>query len=154
MLCTVKHIVFIFLFFFICRVFFIEKFGFSPAQARAVNRYCRSRSCSAVCGVGAGHVSLFISIDNMLTFMPFSVFLSIVYIISAPASPVLGFIVDRTGRNVLWVLIAVAATLAAHMMLAFTFWNPWIAMVTTRATFNTELKLFAHSERENDSMAQ
>uniref|UniRef100_A0A669F9I1 Lysosomal dipeptide transporter MFSD1 n=1 Tax=Oreochromis niloticus TaxID=8128 RepID=A0A669F9I1_ORENI len=55
----------------------------------------------------------------------------IVYILSAqhsPASPVLGFMVDKTGRNVYWVLLAVAATLAAHMMLAFTFWNPWIAM--------------------------
>lgn len=54
---------------------------------------------------------------------------SIVYIISAPASPVLGFLVDKTGRNVTWVLIAVVTTLAAHMILAFTFWNPWIAMV-------------------------
>uniref|UniRef100_A0A673BKR9 Lysosomal dipeptide transporter MFSD1 n=1 Tax=Sphaeramia orbicularis TaxID=375764 RepID=A0A673BKR9_9TELE len=72
------------------QVFFIEKFGFSPAQARAVN--------------------------------------SIVYIISAPASPVLGFMVDKTGRNVVWVIFAVVTTLAAHMMLAFTFWNPWIAM--------------------------
>uniref|UniRef100_A0A8C2WCX4 Lysosomal dipeptide transporter MFSD1 n=1 Tax=Cyclopterus lumpus TaxID=8103 RepID=A0A8C2WCX4_CYCLU len=72
------------------QVFFIEKFNFSPAEARAVN--------------------------------------SIVYIISAPASPLLGFMVDRTGRNVVWVMFAVVATLAAHMMLAFTFWNPWIAM--------------------------
>ncbi|KAF7218515.1 lysosomal dipeptide transporter MFSD1 isoform X2 [Nothobranchius furzeri] len=72
------------------QVFFIEKFNFSPAQARAVN--------------------------------------SIVYIISAPASPILGFVVDKTGRNVVWVITAVVATLAAHMMLAFTFWNPWIAM--------------------------
>lgn len=61
---------------------------------------------------------------------------SIVYIISAPASPVLGFMVDRTGRNVVWVIIAVVSTLAAHMMLAFTFWNPWIAMVLPNlATF-------------------
>lgn len=58
------------------------------------------------------------------------IFPSIVYIISAPASPVLGFVVDKTGRNVVWVMMAVVATLAAHMMLAFTFWNPWIAMVT------------------------
>ncbi|XP_063061737.1 major facilitator superfamily domain-containing protein 1 [Engraulis encrasicolus] len=72
------------------QVFFIEKFDFSPAQARAVN--------------------------------------SIVYIISAPASPILGFIVDRTGKNVLWVACAIIATLSAHMMLAFSFWNPWIAM--------------------------
>ncbi|KAG2462976.1 MFSD1 protein, partial [Polypterus senegalus] len=52
----------------------------------------------------------------------------IVYIISAPASPVLGFMVDKTGKNVIWVLCAVVTTLAAHVMLAFTFWNPWIAM--------------------------
>lgn len=72
------------------QVFFIEKFNFSPTQARAVN--------------------------------------SIVYIISAPASPILGLLVDKTGKNVIWVLCAVVTTLAAHMMLAFTFWNPWIAM--------------------------
>uniref|UniRef100_A0A8C1UQW2 Lysosomal dipeptide transporter MFSD1 n=1 Tax=Cyprinus carpio TaxID=7962 RepID=A0A8C1UQW2_CYPCA len=52
----------------------------------------------------------------------------IVYIISAPASPLLGFMVDRTGRNILWVMLAVITTLLSHMMLAFTFWNPWIAM--------------------------
>ncbi|XP_061829000.1 lysosomal dipeptide transporter MFSD1 isoform X2 [Nerophis lumbriciformis] len=72
------------------QVFFIQKFNFSPAEARAVN--------------------------------------SIVYIISAPASPVLGFMVDKTGKNVIWVMCAVCTTLASHMMLAFTFWNPWIAM--------------------------
>uniref|UniRef100_A0AAQ4QWZ8 Lysosomal dipeptide transporter MFSD1 n=1 Tax=Gasterosteus aculeatus aculeatus TaxID=481459 RepID=A0AAQ4QWZ8_GASAC len=72
------------------QVFFIEKFNFTPAEARAVN--------------------------------------SIVYIISAPASPLLGFMVDKTGRNVIWVMISVITTLAAHLMLAFTFWNPWIAM--------------------------
>ncbi|KAJ8280343.1 hypothetical protein GJAV_G00053430 [Gymnothorax javanicus] len=72
------------------QVFFIEKFNFSPTEARAVN--------------------------------------SIVYIISAPASPILGLLVDKTGKNVIWVLCAVVTTLAAHMMLAFTFWNPWIAM--------------------------
>ncbi|XP_044523636.1 major facilitator superfamily domain-containing protein 1 [Gracilinanus agilis] len=53
---------------------------------------------------------------------------SIVYVISAPLSPAFGFLVDKTGRNVLWVLFAVVATLASHSMLAFTFWNPWIAM--------------------------
>uniref|UniRef100_A0A4W6C0E9 Lysosomal dipeptide transporter MFSD1 n=1 Tax=Lates calcarifer TaxID=8187 RepID=A0A4W6C0E9_LATCA len=86
----VGYYVAIFPFIGLGQVFFIEKFNFSPAEARAVN--------------------------------------SIVYIISAPASPVLGFMVDKTGRNVVWVITAVVATLAAHMMLAFTFWNPWIAM--------------------------
>uniref|UniRef100_A0A8C4E1Q8 Lysosomal dipeptide transporter MFSD1 n=1 Tax=Dicentrarchus labrax TaxID=13489 RepID=A0A8C4E1Q8_DICLA len=86
----VGYYVAIFPFIGLGQVFFIEKFNFSPAEARAVN--------------------------------------SIVYIISAPASPVLGLMVDKTGRNVVWVIIAVVFTLAAHMMLAFTFWNPWIAM--------------------------
>ncbi|XP_075403085.1 lysosomal dipeptide transporter MFSD1 isoform X2 [Tenrec ecaudatus] len=53
---------------------------------------------------------------------------SVVYVISAPLSPVFGLLVDRTGRNIIWVLCAVAATLVSHMMLAFTLWNPWIAM--------------------------
>nr|XP_033814669.1 major facilitator superfamily domain-containing protein 1 [Geotrypetes seraphini] len=53
---------------------------------------------------------------------------SIVYIISAPLSPVFGFLVDKIGKNVIWVLSAVATTLAAHLILAFTFWTPWLAM--------------------------
>ncbi|XP_049582226.1 lysosomal dipeptide transporter MFSD1 isoform X1 [Syngnathus scovelli] len=86
----VSYYVAIFPFIGLGQVFFIEKFNFSPAQARAVN--------------------------------------SIVYIISAPASPVLGFLVDKTGKNIIWVMCAVCATLASHMMLAFTFWTPWIGM--------------------------
>ncbi|XP_008307403.1 lysosomal dipeptide transporter MFSD1 isoform X2 [Cynoglossus semilaevis] len=86
----VGYYVAIFPFIGLGQVFFIEKFNFSPAEARAVN--------------------------------------SIVYIISAPASPVLGFLVDKTGKNVAWVMAAVVTTLAAHIMLAFTFWDPWIAM--------------------------
>lgn len=69
--------------------------------------------------------------------MSFFVLASIVYIISAPASPVLGFMVDKTGRNVVWVMIAVVTTLAAHMMLAFTLWNPWVAMVMPVESFCT-----------------
>lgn len=64
-------------------------------------------------------------------FFLFSCFYSIVYIISAPMSPVFGFLVDKIGKNIIWVLCAVVTTLAAHIMLAFTFWNPWIAMVTS-----------------------
>ncbi|XP_028320925.1 lysosomal dipeptide transporter MFSD1 [Gouania willdenowi] len=86
----VGYYVAIFPFIGLGQVFFIEKFNFTPAEARAVN--------------------------------------SIVYIISAPASPLLGFMVDKIGRNIVWVITAVITTLCAHMMLAFTFWNPWIAM--------------------------
>nr|XP_036853797.1 major facilitator superfamily domain-containing protein 1 [Manis javanica] len=53
---------------------------------------------------------------------------SIVYVISAPMSPIFGFLVDKTGKNIIWVLCAVVTTLASHVLLAFTLWNPWIAM--------------------------
>jgi hypothetical protein len=36
--------------------------------------------------------------------------------------------VDKTGRNVLWVFVAVLVTIAAHALLAFTFLNPYLAM--------------------------
>ncbi|XP_070539369.1 lysosomal dipeptide transporter MFSD1-like [Ptychodera flava] len=54
---------------------------------------------------------------------------SLVYILSAVASPFLGFLVDRVGKNIFWVFLAVVGTLGAHMMLAFTFLNPYVAMV-------------------------
>lgn len=53
---------------------------------------------------------------------------SIVYVISAFASPILGYIVDRLGRNILWVFIAVLVSLGCHALLTFTFLNPFIAM--------------------------
>ncbi|KAK2497711.1 hypothetical protein MC885_007651 [Smutsia gigantea] len=43
-------------------------------------------------------------------------------------SPIFGFLVDKTGKNIIWVLCAVVTTLASHVLLAFTLWNPWIAM--------------------------
>lgn len=54
---------------------------------------------------------------------------SIVYIISAVASPIFGLMVDKTGRNLLWVFCAVIATLLSHLSLGFTFINPWVPMV-------------------------
>lgn len=54
---------------------------------------------------------------------------SVVYLISAIASPILGNLVDRTGRNVTWVFMAVLVTLGCHAMLTFTFWKPFIPMV-------------------------
>lgn len=54
---------------------------------------------------------------------------SVVYVLSAVASPIFGYLVDRTGRNVLWVFVAVVVTLGCHVALTFTFWNPFIPMV-------------------------
>ncbi|KAF4526046.1 hypothetical protein B566_EDAN000840 [Ephemera danica] len=54
---------------------------------------------------------------------------SLVFIISAVASPILGLMVDRLGRNAVWVILSVATTLGCHALLAFTFLNPYVAMI-------------------------
>lgn len=61
---------------------------------------------------------------------------SIVYVISAFASPILGYIVDRLGRNILWVFIAVLVSLGCHALLTFTFLNPFIAMVRKKMAYS------------------
>ncbi|XP_071798921.1 lysosomal dipeptide transporter MFSD1-like [Asterias amurensis] len=53
---------------------------------------------------------------------------SLVYFISAGASPFFGLVVDKTGRNVFWITLGTVITLACHMMLAFTFISPFIVM--------------------------
>lgn len=54
---------------------------------------------------------------------------SLVYSISAIASPLFGILVDKTGRNVLWVVISIIGSLVAHGLLAFTYISPYICMV-------------------------
>ncbi|KAL3847679.1 hypothetical protein ACJMK2_018576 [Sinanodonta woodiana] len=53
---------------------------------------------------------------------------SLVYIISAVASPFFGFVIDRTGKNIFWVILGTLVTLGCHALLAFTFINPYVAM--------------------------
>ncbi len=53
----------------------------------------------------------------------------LIYLISAPASPILGYLIDKTGRNLLYVYIAVSLTLIGHVLLAFTFINPYVPVV-------------------------
>ncbi|KAF6215189.1 hypothetical protein GE061_009941 [Apolygus lucorum] len=52
-----------------------------------------------------------------------------VYFVSAVASPILGYVVDRTGWNVFWVFIATLGTIGAHSLLAFTYLDPYYAIV-------------------------
>lgn len=54
---------------------------------------------------------------------------SIVYLISAVGSPFCGFVVDKTGMNIMWVFIAIFITLGSHALLAFTYVTPFIPMV-------------------------
>ncbi|XP_013421243.1 major facilitator superfamily domain-containing protein 1 [Lingula anatina] len=54
---------------------------------------------------------------------------SVVYIISAGASPLFGFCIDKLGKNIFWVITGVIITLACHACLAFTWINPFVPMV-------------------------
>jgi len=58
------------------------------------------------------------------------IYYSIVYILCAACSPVFGFIIDKVGYNVCWVVVALVATLVSHILLGFTFVNPWVPMVS------------------------
>ncbi|VDP93654.1 unnamed protein product [Echinostoma caproni] len=57
---------------------------------------------------------------------------SLVYIVSAVASPLFGAAIDFTGRNVNWVLGSVLLTLVCHMCFAFTSGGlpPMVIMIT------------------------
>lgn len=65
---------------------------------------------------------------------------SIVYFISTFASPIMGNIVDRTGRNIVWLFVAVLLTLFCHAMLAFTFISPYVPMVSSVNAYLQYLK--------------
>ncbi|CAF1189399.1 unnamed protein product [Didymodactylos carnosus] len=54
---------------------------------------------------------------------------SLVYFMSAILSPILGYLVDRTGRNIFWLIGSIAATIVSHIMLAFLFIHPVVPLV-------------------------
>jgi len=53
-----------------------------------------------------------------------------IYILTAPFAPALGFLVDKFGCNVYWMIAAVATTLGSHVLLTFTSINPWVPVVS------------------------
>lgn len=64
---------------------------------------------------------------------------SLVYIISAGASPLFGFVIDKTGRNVFWVFVSVMCTIFAQSLLAFTHINPYICMVCIESLYSEQI---------------
>ena len=53
----------------------------------------------------------------------------LIYLISAFASPVFGILIDKTGRNMLYVFTSIVATMIGHGFLAFTYLNPYVPIV-------------------------
>ena len=87
----VTYYVAVFCFIDLGTVFFVSKFGLSPAEANTCN--------------------------------------SLVYLISTGASPFFGFVVDKTGKSLYWLMFAIVMTLTSHILLTFTFFTPFVAMV-------------------------
>ncbi|XP_018568613.1 major facilitator superfamily domain-containing protein 1 isoform X2 [Anoplophora glabripennis] len=61
----------------------------------------------------------------------------IVYLISGIASPLLGLFIDKTGKNLSWIVVAVIFTIGSHVLLAFTMVNPYVAMVMMGLAYST-----------------
>lgn len=55
---------------------------------------------------------------------------SIIFLLSALTCPLFGYLADKTGRNVIWVLAAIIGTGLAHVFLCFDEITPYVGMVT------------------------
>jgi len=62
--------------------------------------------------------------------------IGLIYLVSAPASPLLGFVIDKTGRNISWVVIAVLVSLGCYALLNFTEVNPYVAICTLGVAYS------------------
>ncbi|KAJ8934927.1 hypothetical protein NQ314_013086 [Rhamnusium bicolor] len=62
---------------------------------------------------------------------------SIVYLISGIASPLLGLFIDKIGKNISWIMVAILTTIGSHVLLAFTMVNPYVAMVIMGIAYST-----------------
>jgi len=60
----------------------------------------------------------------------------LIYLISAPVSPVLGILIDKTGRNILYCTLSIIVTLICHVLLAFTFINPYFAIIVMGVSYS------------------
>ncbi|KAG1715047.1 Major facilitator superfamily domain-containing protein 1 [Nymphon striatum] len=76
-------------------------------------------------------VTYYVAIFPFISLSSFTIlfFYRLPYIVSAVVAPIIGIIIDKTGRNLVWVLTSVVITLSAHGLIAFTFLSPFIGMV-------------------------
>lgn len=62
--------------------------------------------------------------------------IGLIYLVSAPASPILGLVIDKTGRNITWVLISVVISIGCYAVLNFTDANPYIAITVLGVAYS------------------
>eukprot|EP00112_Aurelia_sp_Birch-Aquarium-sp1_P024618 Seg786.5 transcript_id=Seg786.5/GoldUCD/mRNA.D3Y31 product="Major facilitator superfamily domain-containing protein 1" protein_id=Seg786.5/GoldUCD/D3Y31 len=97
-----------------------------PGSCWLIFFICVTYYVAVFCFIDLGLVFFEAKFD--LTAKEASVCNSLVYLISAGASPVFGFVVDRTGLSLMWLLLAIFATLGSHALLGLTFLTPYVAM--------------------------
>ncbi|XP_022124494.1 major facilitator superfamily domain-containing protein 1 [Pieris rapae] len=61
---------------------------------------------------------------------------SMVYFLSAALSPFFGILIDKTGRNVMWVILSIITTIGSHFLLAFTFVNPYVGVMSLGISYS------------------
>ncbi|XP_038222171.1 major facilitator superfamily domain-containing protein 1-like [Zerene cesonia] len=61
---------------------------------------------------------------------------SMVYFLSAALSPFFGILIDKTGRNVTWVILSIITTIGSHFLLAFTFVNPYVGVISLGVSYS------------------
>ncbi|XP_032529860.1 major facilitator superfamily domain-containing protein 1-like [Danaus plexippus] len=61
---------------------------------------------------------------------------SMVYLLSAALSPFFGILIDKTGRNVTWVILSIVTTIGSHFLLAFTFINPYVGVMSLGISYS------------------
>lgn len=61
---------------------------------------------------------------------------SMVYLLSAALSPFFGILIDKTGRNVSWVILSIITTIGSHFLMAFTFVNPYVGVISLGISYS------------------
>ncbi|CAH2243989.1 jg18512 [Pararge aegeria aegeria] len=61
---------------------------------------------------------------------------SMVYFLSAALSPFFGILIDKTGRNVTWIILSIVTTIGSHSLLAFTFVNPYVGVISLGISYS------------------
>ena len=68
----------------------------------------------------------FLFSDSLFTY-PYN--LGLVYLVSALGSPLFGLMIDKTGKNVSWVLVSLIGSLVAHGLINFTYLTPYLPII-------------------------
>lgn len=62
--------------------------------------------------------------------------IGLIYLISAPVSPLLGLLLDKVGKNITMVFLAVLASGGCHCLLAFTQVSPYLGMIVMGVAYS------------------